>query len=253
MGMAAGCAAYARVCVDEAMAYAQQRETFGKKIAEHQGILFRLADMATMVEASHQMMVKAARLKDASRTLTIEPRLTQQLLADIDATRVEALAEQVKRSGRPMSPEMEGQLKDEVIAREIFMQEAQKLSLDTTADFKNQMELARQTILIRELFGDFQKKNPVTEEEMKAEYDKFAAQNSGKEFKARHILVEKESEATDIIAKIRPVSLPQPQHAKCRLDDSETSREPEQPEAEFGDHDVKLPDLCILPSSSGGM
>ncbi|HET8766507.1 MAG TPA: acyl-CoA dehydrogenase family protein, partial [Pedococcus sp.] len=47
------------------IAYAQQRETFGKKIAEHQGILFRLADMATKVEASHQMMVKAARLKDA--------------------------------------------------------------------------------------------------------------------------------------------------------------------------------------------
>ena len=49
------------------IAYSQQRETFGKKIAEHQGILFRLADMATMVEASHQMMVKAARLKDAGR------------------------------------------------------------------------------------------------------------------------------------------------------------------------------------------
>ena len=47
------------------IAYAQQRETFGKKIAEHQGILFRLADMATKVESSHQMMVKAARLKDA--------------------------------------------------------------------------------------------------------------------------------------------------------------------------------------------
>jgi Acyl-CoA dehydrogenases len=47
------------------ISYAQHRETFGKKIAEHQGILFRLADMATKVEASHQMMVKAARLKDA--------------------------------------------------------------------------------------------------------------------------------------------------------------------------------------------
>ncbi|MGI8717422.1 MAG: acyl-CoA dehydrogenase family protein, partial [Lapillicoccus sp.] len=46
------------------IAYAQQREAFGKKIAEHQAVLFRLAEMGTKVEAAHQMMVKAARLKD---------------------------------------------------------------------------------------------------------------------------------------------------------------------------------------------
>ena len=49
------------------IAYAQQRETFGKKIAEHQAVLFRLAEMATKVEAAHQMMVKAARKKDSGR------------------------------------------------------------------------------------------------------------------------------------------------------------------------------------------
>ena len=47
------------------VAYAQQRETFGKKIAEHQAVLFRLAEMATKVEAAHQMMVRAARKKDS--------------------------------------------------------------------------------------------------------------------------------------------------------------------------------------------
>jgi peptidyl-prolyl cis-trans isomerase C len=119
----------------------------------------------------------------------------------IPKSRVEALAEQVKRSGRPVTPEMQGQLKDEVIAREIFMQEAQVRGLDATEDFKTQIELARQAILIRELFSDFQKKNPVTDEEIKAEYDRFAAANSGKEYKARHILVETEDEA--IIAKLK--------------------------------------------------
>ncbi|MFY7904915.1 MAG: peptidylprolyl isomerase, partial [Burkholderiaceae bacterium] len=59
------------------------------------------------------------------------------------------------------------------------------------------------TILIRELFADFQKKNPVTDAELKAEYDKFVAANSGKEYKARHILVEKEEEAKDIIARVK--------------------------------------------------
>jgi peptidyl-prolyl cis-trans isomerase C len=120
----------------------------------------------------------------------------------VPKSRVEALAQQLAKSGRPVPPEMQDQLKDEVIAREVFMQEARKRGLDATEDYKNQLELARQTILIRELFTDFQKKNPVTEADMKAEYDKFAAANGGKEYRARHILVEKEDEAKAILAQL---------------------------------------------------
>ena len=121
----------------------------------------------------------------------------------VPKSRVDALAQQIARSGRPVTPEMEAQLKEEVIAREIFIQEAQKQGLDASEDFKTQIELARQTLLIRELFGNFQKANPVTDAEIKAEYDKFAAANAGKEYKARHILVEKESEAKAIIAQLK--------------------------------------------------
>jgi peptidyl-prolyl cis-trans isomerase C len=121
----------------------------------------------------------------------------------VPLSRVEALSQQVTRSGRQVTPEMQQQIKDEVIAREIFIQEAQKQGLDTTADFKAQMELARQTILIRELFTNYQKSHTVSDEEIKAEYDKFAAANSGKEYRARHILVEKEAEAKAIIAQLK--------------------------------------------------
>ena len=121
----------------------------------------------------------------------------------VPKSRVDALAQQVARSGRPVTPEMQGQLKEEVIAREIFIQEAQKKGLDATEDFKTQMELARQTLLIRELFSEFQKANPVTDADVKAEFDKFAAANSGKEYKARHILVEKEADAKAIIAQLK--------------------------------------------------
>lgn len=117
--------------------------------------------------------------------------------------RAEVLKQQVERSGRPVTPEMEGQIKEEVIAREVFMQEAQKRGLEATPDYKTQMELARQTILIRELFADYQKKNPVTDAEIQAEYDKFVAANSGKEYKASHILVATEDEAKAIIASIK--------------------------------------------------
>ena len=117
--------------------------------------------------------------------------------------RAEVLKQQVERSGRPVTPELENQIKEEVIAREIFMQEAQKRGLEGSADYKAQMELARQTILIRELFVDFQKNNAVTDTEIQAEYDKFVAANAGKEYKASHILVEKEDEAKAIIAAIK--------------------------------------------------
>jgi len=121
----------------------------------------------------------------------------------VPSARVDMLAAQLAKSGRPVTPEMQGQLKDEVIAREIFMQEAQKRGLDATDDYKAQLELARQAILIRELFADYQKKNPVTDADIKAEYDKFAAANGGKEYKARHILVESEDQAKKIIADLK--------------------------------------------------
>ncbi len=121
----------------------------------------------------------------------------------VPMARVDALAQQLARSGRPVTPEMMGQIKEEVIARELFMQEAQRQGLDASDDFKAQMELSRQAILIRELFTNFTKNNPVTDAEIKAEYDKFVAANSGKEYRARHILVEKEDQAKAIIAQLK--------------------------------------------------
>ena len=121
----------------------------------------------------------------------------------VPTARVEALAQQVAASGRPVDDAVRAQLKEEVVLREIFMQEAQKRGIAATAEYKAQMELARQTIMIRALFADYQKKNPVTDAELKAEYDKFAAANAGQEFRARHILVEKEDEAKAIIASIK--------------------------------------------------
>ena len=121
----------------------------------------------------------------------------------VPSSRIDALAAEVAKSGRPVTPEIKAQLKDEVIAREIFIQEAEKRNVANSDEYKTQMELARQTIMIRALFADYQKSNPVTDADIKAEYDKFAAANSGKEYKARHILVEKETEAKAIIASIK--------------------------------------------------
>ena len=64
------------------IAYAQQRETFGKKIAEHQAVQFRLAEMATKIEAAHQMMVKAARTKDSGQRNDLEAGMAKYLAAE---------------------------------------------------------------------------------------------------------------------------------------------------------------------------
>ncbi len=121
----------------------------------------------------------------------------------VSKARMDMLAQQLAAAGRPVTPEMQGQLREEVVAREVFMQEAQKQGLDASDDYKAQLELARQAIMIRQLFDNYRKKNPVTDAEVQAEYDKFVAANGGKEFKARHILVEKEDDAKKIVADLK--------------------------------------------------
>ncbi|HSI49138.1 MAG TPA: peptidylprolyl isomerase [Ideonella sp.] len=121
----------------------------------------------------------------------------------VPKARVSMLMQQASRNGQPVAPEMEARAKDEVVLREIFAQEAEKKGIPATADYKAQLELLRQTVLIRELFADFQKKNPVTDAEAKAEYDKVKASSSGTEYRARHILVEKEEDAKRLIAEIK--------------------------------------------------
>jgi alkylation response protein AidB-like acyl-CoA dehydrogenase len=65
-----------------AIAYAQQRETFGKPIAQHQAIAFQLAEMATKVEASHTMMVRAARMKDSGERNDVEAGMAKLIASE---------------------------------------------------------------------------------------------------------------------------------------------------------------------------
>jgi peptidyl-prolyl cis-trans isomerase C len=121
----------------------------------------------------------------------------------VPKARVDLLLQQAQRAGQQVSPEMQGQARDQVVIREIFAQEAERRGIAASADFRAQMELARQSILIRELFEDWRKKNPVTDDAAKTEYDKFKAQAAGTEYRARHILVEKEDEAKALLARLK--------------------------------------------------
>ena len=121
----------------------------------------------------------------------------------VPKARAEALLDQAVKQGQARTPQLEAQVRDEIVLREIVRQEAEKRGLAATPDFKTQMEFARQSILIRGLFEDFQAKNPVSESEIKAEYEKFKAMSAGTEVRARHILVETEDEAKTLITQIK--------------------------------------------------
>lgn len=121
----------------------------------------------------------------------------------VPKARVDTLLGQAQRSGQAITPELQAQAREQVVLREIFVQEATRKGMPASPEVAAQMALARESILIRELFEDYRKKNPVTDEAAQAEYEKFKAQSTGTEYRARHILVEKEDEAKALIAQIK--------------------------------------------------
>ena len=153
------------------------------------------------------MTLKPARLLVLLLATAAAPVMAQNLAVvngkPVPSSRADAMIKQMAAQGQQDSPQLRAMVKEELVNREILMQEADKLGLSSSPEVKNQMEMARQSIVIRALVADYVKKNPVSEADMKAEYDKFKAQAGDKEYHARHILVEKEDEAKAIIAKLK--------------------------------------------------
>ena len=81
----------------------------------------------------------------------------------VPKARADMLLNQATPAGQQRTPEFEQRARDEVVLREIFAQEAEKRGIPASADYRAQLELLRQTVLIRELFEDFKKKNPVSD------------------------------------------------------------------------------------------
>jgi peptidyl-prolyl cis-trans isomerase C len=112
------------------------------------------------------------------------------------------LAEQ-KGQGAPDTPELKSAVREELIRRELMVQEAKKVGLDKNPDVAAQADLARQAIYVRAFVQDFVKKHPISDEQVKAAYDKMKTQMGNTEYKVRHILVEQEDEAKAIIANLK--------------------------------------------------
>ncbi len=121
----------------------------------------------------------------------------------ISQTLANAFVSEQQAQGAPDSPELKNAVREELVRRELLVQEAKKLGLDKKTDVAAQADLARQAIVIRAFVQDYLKKHPIGDDQVKAAYDKVKGQLGNTEYKVRHILVEKEDEAKTIIANLK--------------------------------------------------
>ncbi len=121
----------------------------------------------------------------------------------IPQARLDLVIKNAIAQGQPDTPELRNKIKDEMITREVLAQEAAKKGVDKNPDVATQIEIQRQGILINAFLQDYVKNHPVSDDAMKKEYEQVKAKAGSKEYKARHILVETEAEAKQIIAQIK--------------------------------------------------
>jgi peptidyl-prolyl cis-trans isomerase C len=121
----------------------------------------------------------------------------------IPKSRVDEFVAALAQQGKPDTPELREQVREELIFRELMSQEAEKRGVAKNADVKRQLELVRQNVLFDAMIRTYLRDHPVKDEDIKAEYDRVAKQAGDKEFKVRHILVEKEETAKSLIDQIK--------------------------------------------------
>lgn len=122
---------------------------------------------------------------------------------EIPQTRADFVVKANMAQGQQDTTELRSRVREVLIRNEVVAQEAAKKGLDKTPEFTTQADLNRQEMLVNAYIQDYVKNNPISDEAVKAEYDRAKAQAGDMEFKARHILVKDEAEAKAIIAQIK--------------------------------------------------
>jgi len=150
----------------------------------------------------------------------------------------ELLIKNLVAQGRPDSPEMRDAIKQQMINRELMTQEAAKRGLDKNPEIAARLSFSRQDVLSNAYIQEVLRANPVTDDAVKKEYERIKAQ-SAKEYKTRHILVEKEDEAKDIIAQLK-------KGASFEKLAAEKSNDPGS-KANGGDLDWSMPSRFVKP------
>ena len=121
----------------------------------------------------------------------------------IPASKAEPFLKQALAQGQKDSPQLQAMIKDRLVGTEVLLQEAEKAGYSKKDEIKLQIEMARQQILIQALMRAHIEKNPVSEADIKAAYEKWKTQNGDKEYHPFHILFDKEDDAKAAISKLK--------------------------------------------------
>jgi peptidyl-prolyl cis-trans isomerase C len=121
----------------------------------------------------------------------------------IPQARIDAMNKELDAAGQPSGPERQSAIKEELINREVLAQAAKARGLDKQPDVQQQMEMARQAVLIRALFDQETKAHPITDADLEKQYEQFKGSMGQNEYKVSHILVDNEADAKAIIAQLQ--------------------------------------------------
>ncbi|NMM00064.1 peptidylprolyl isomerase [Paraburkholderia sp. RP-4-7] len=153
------------------------------------------------------MTLKKTRLWVLLAAFAAAPAFAQNIAVvngtPIPKARADALIDQLVHQGQQDTPQLQMAVREELVNREILMQEALRRGLPNRPDIKAQIAVAQQTVVLRALIEDFVKNNTPTDAEVTARYNALIKDAGGKEYHLHHILVDNEQQAKDLIAKIK--------------------------------------------------
>ncbi|HYS63923.1 MAG TPA: peptidylprolyl isomerase [Paraburkholderia sp.] len=153
------------------------------------------------------MTLKKTRLWVLLAAFAAAPAFAQNIAVvngtPIPKARADALIDQLVHQGQQNTPQLQMAVREELVNREILMQEALRRGLPNRPDIKAQIAVAQQTVVLRALIEDFVKTNTPSDAEVTARYNALIKDAGGKEYHLHHILVDNEQQAKDLIAKIK--------------------------------------------------
>jgi peptidyl-prolyl cis-trans isomerase C len=121
----------------------------------------------------------------------------------VPKSRLDFMVQQQAARGAPDNEQTRAMVREELVNREVIAQEAAKTGIAKSAEVQSQLDLARQEIIVSAYVRDWVRKHPVSDADIQKEYDKARSQTGDKEYKPRHILVETEDQAKDMIAQLK--------------------------------------------------
>jgi peptidyl-prolyl cis-trans isomerase C len=121
----------------------------------------------------------------------------------VPQARADLLLQQQMARGAQDNEQMRGRVREELINRELLAQEAQRAGITKQAEVQQQIDLARQELIVGAFLRDFTRKHPIDDAEVMKEYERAKAQHGEREYRARHILVDTEDQAKALIADLK--------------------------------------------------